>query len=75
MKTLIPLNEGFPLISVKVDRSKAYPKMYLLADKMMCDDYMHWAWVFFLVSIIKNHDSVKMCLNICLNGLKSSCKT
>lgn len=45
----MPLNEGFPLISVKVDRSKAYPKLCLLADKMMCSDCMLWAWAFFLI--------------------------
>lgn len=47
METLMLLNEGFPLISVKVDRSKAYPKLYLLADKIMCGDWIFWAWVFF----------------------------
>lgn len=45
----MPLNEGFPLISVKVDGSKAYPKLYLLADKMMCGDCMLWAWGSFLI--------------------------
>lgn len=34
------LNEGFLLISVEVEGSKAYPKLYLLADKMICDYYM-----------------------------------
>lgn len=31
--------------------------------------------LFFLSSIIKNSNCVKMCLNICLNRLKSSCRT
>lgn len=34
------LNEGFPLPSLEVQGSKAYTKLYLLADRKECDDYM-----------------------------------
>lgn len=75
MEILKALNEGFPLISVEAEGSKAYPKLYFLADKTMCDDYM--LCVFFLLlllSIIKNSDFVKMYLNSWLNSLMSSCE-
>ena len=36
----MPLNEGFPLILVEAERSKSYRKLYLLADKTMCDDFV-----------------------------------
>lgn len=52
MEILTALNEGFSLISVEAEGSKAYPKLYFLADKTMCDDYM--LCVFFII-IIKYH--------------------
>lgn len=36
----MPLNEGFPLISVEAEGSKAYPKWYLLVDEILQESCM-----------------------------------